>query len=100
MCDEHAVYDAAMGEAMACRTLTFERVCQFNSRTSPLFDLAIFLALADRQGQPALSRRTVSDGTTELVRQEPLYMQVVRQLRAQIAVGELKSGTGFPPNGR
>lgn len=38
----------------------------------------------------------MSDGTTELVRQEPLYMQVVKQLRAQIASGELQEGDRIP----
>ena len=34
----------------------------------------------------------MSNGTTELDRPIPLYMQVVRQLRAQIASGELRAG--------
>ena len=34
----------------------------------------------------------MSNGTTELDRPVPLYMQVVRQLRAQIAAGELDDG--------
>lgn len=33
MCDEHSVYDAALGGQMAGRTLTLERVRQLNSRT-------------------------------------------------------------------
>ncbi|HXT92390.1 MAG TPA: winged helix-turn-helix domain-containing protein, partial [Trebonia sp.] len=35
-------------------------------------------------------------GTTELERPVPLYMQVVRQLRAQIASGELAEGDRIP----
>src|SRR6266536_486814 len=35
-------------------------------------------------------------GTTELDRPVPLYMQVVRQLRAQIAAGELADGDRIP----
>src|SRR5437879_11609581 len=38
----------------------------------------------------------MSNGTTELDRPVPLYMQVVRQLRAQIAAGELKDGDILP----
>jgi DNA-binding GntR family transcriptional regulator len=38
----------------------------------------------------------VSQGTTELQRPVPLYMQVVRQLRAQIASGELTEGDRLP----
>jgi DNA-binding GntR family transcriptional regulator len=38
----------------------------------------------------------VSQGTTELQRPVPLYMQVVRQLRAQIASGELAEGARLP----
>ena len=34
----------------------------------------------------------MSNGTTELDRPVPLYMQVVRQLRAQIAAGDLRDG--------
>src|SRR6266700_6896028 len=35
-------------------------------------------------------------GTAELERPVPLYMQVVRQLRAQIASGELADGERIP----
>jgi DNA-binding GntR family transcriptional regulator len=38
----------------------------------------------------------MSNGTTELDRPVPLYMQVVRQLRAQIASGELRDGDRLP----
>jgi DNA-binding GntR family transcriptional regulator len=38
----------------------------------------------------------MSNGTTELDRPVPLYMQVVRQLRAQIASGELGDGDRLP----
>ena len=38
----------------------------------------------------------MSNGTTELERPVPLYMQVVRQLRAQIAAGELRDGDRLP----
>ena len=38
----------------------------------------------------------MSHGTTELDRPVPLYMQVVRQLRAQIAAGELRDGDRLP----
>jgi len=38
----------------------------------------------------------MSTGTTELQRQVPLYMQVVRQLRAQIAAGDLRDGDRLP----
>src|SRR5437773_6041140 len=38
----------------------------------------------------------MSNGTTELDRPVPLYMQVVRQLRAQIAAGELNDGDIVP----
>src|SRR6266702_879056 len=38
----------------------------------------------------------MSNGTTEMDRQIPLYMQVVRQLRAQIAAGELNDGDILP----
>jgi DNA-binding GntR family transcriptional regulator len=38
----------------------------------------------------------VSQGITELQRPVPLYMQVVRQLRAQIASGELADGDRLP----
>ena len=38
----------------------------------------------------------MSHGTTELDRPVPLYMQVVRQLRAQIAAGELHDGDRLP----
>ena len=38
----------------------------------------------------------MSNGTTELDRPIPLYMQVVRQLRAQIAAGELNDGDTLP----
>ena len=38
----------------------------------------------------------MSNGTTELERPVPLYMQVVRQLRAQIASGELADGDRIP----
>src|ERR1700745_313238 len=38
----------------------------------------------------------MSNGTTELDRPIPLYMQVVRQLRAQIASGELSDGGTLP----
>jgi DNA-binding GntR family transcriptional regulator len=38
----------------------------------------------------------MSHGTTELDRPVPLYMQVVRQLRAQIASGELRDGDRLP----
>lgn len=45
---------------------------------------------AVRQGEP------MTTGTTELQRQVPLYMQVVSQLRAQIAAGELRDGDRLP----
>jgi GntR family transcriptional regulator len=38
----------------------------------------------------------MSNGTIELDRPIPLYMQVVRQLRAQIASGELRDGDRLP----
>jgi DNA-binding GntR family transcriptional regulator len=38
----------------------------------------------------------MGNGTTELDRPVPLYMQVVRQLRAQIAAGELRDGDRLP----
>src|SRR5580692_10765850 len=38
----------------------------------------------------------MSNGTTELDRPVPLYMQVVRQLRARIASGELRDGDRLP----
>jgi DNA-binding GntR family transcriptional regulator len=38
----------------------------------------------------------MANGTTELERPVPLYMQVVRQLRAQIASGELHEGDRLP----
>ncbi|SRR5208337_3506777 len=38
----------------------------------------------------------MNNGTTELDRPVPLYMQVVRQLRAQIASGELRDGDRLP----
>jgi DNA-binding GntR family transcriptional regulator len=38
----------------------------------------------------------MSAGTTELQRQVPLYMQVARQLRAQIAAGDLHDGDRLP----
>ncbi len=38
----------------------------------------------------------MSNGTTELDRPVPLYMQVVRQLRAQIAAGDLGDGDRLP----
>ncbi len=38
----------------------------------------------------------MSQGTTELERPVPLYMQVVRQLRAQIASGQLAEGDRIP----
>jgi DNA-binding GntR family transcriptional regulator len=38
----------------------------------------------------------MGNGTTELDRPVPLYMQVVRQLRAQIASGELREGDRLP----
>ena len=38
----------------------------------------------------------MSNGTTELDRPIPLYIQVVRQLRAQIAAGELNDGDTLP----
>src|ERR1700749_3133608 len=38
----------------------------------------------------------MSNGPTELDRPIPLYMQVVRQLRAQIASGELREGDRLP----
>ena len=38
----------------------------------------------------------MSQGTTELDRPVPLYMQVVRQLRAQIASGQLAEGDRIP----
>jgi DNA-binding GntR family transcriptional regulator len=38
----------------------------------------------------------VSNGVTELERPVPLYMQVVRQLRAQIAAGDLRDGDRLP----
>src|SRR6266567_4676208 len=42
----------------------------------------------------------MSNGTTELDRPIPLYMQVVRQLRAQIAAGELNDGDTLPSQGQ
>jgi DNA-binding GntR family transcriptional regulator len=38
----------------------------------------------------------MSNGVTELDRPVPLYMQVVRQLRAQIAAGDLQDGDRLP----
>src|SRR5487761_1522955 len=38
----------------------------------------------------------MSNGATELDRPVPLYMQVVRQLRAQIAAGDLRDGDRLP----
>jgi GntR family transcriptional regulator len=38
----------------------------------------------------------MANGTTELERPIPLYIQVVRQLRAQIASGELREGDRLP----
>src|SRR5271166_2993292 len=38
----------------------------------------------------------MNNGPTELDRPVPLYMQVVRQLRAQIASGELRDGDRLP----
>ena len=38
----------------------------------------------------------MSNGTTELDRPVPLYMQVVRQLRAQIAAGDRRDGDRLP----
>ena len=38
----------------------------------------------------------MSNGTTELDRPVPLYIQVVRQLRAQIAAGDLHDGDRLP----
>src|SRR5271170_2255400 len=38
----------------------------------------------------------MSHGTTELDRPVPLYMQVARQLRAQIAAGQLRDGDRLP----
>jgi DNA-binding GntR family transcriptional regulator len=38
----------------------------------------------------------MGNGTTELDRPVPLYMQVVRQLRAQIAAGQLRDGDRLP----
>jgi DNA-binding GntR family transcriptional regulator len=38
----------------------------------------------------------MSHGVTELDRPVPLYMQVVRQLRAQIAAGDLRDGDRLP----
>ena len=38
----------------------------------------------------------MSNGTTELDRPVPLYIQVVRQLRAQIAAGDLQEGDRLP----
>src|SRR6266705_6236727 len=38
----------------------------------------------------------MANATTELERPVPLYMQVVRQLRAQIASGELADGDRIP----
>src|ERR1700739_4692860 len=38
----------------------------------------------------------MSTGATELDRPVPLYMQVVRQLRAQIAAGDLRDGDRLP----
>src|SRR5262249_15972418 len=38
----------------------------------------------------------MSNGITELDRPVPLYMQVVRQLRAQIAAGDLQEGDRLP----
>jgi GntR family transcriptional regulator len=38
----------------------------------------------------------MSNGTTELDRPVPLYIQVVRQLRAQIAAGDLRDGDRLP----
>ena len=42
------------------------------------------------------NRRAHEHGTTELDRPVPLYMQVVRQMRAQIAAGELRDGDRLP----
>src|SRR5215472_11774784 len=38
----------------------------------------------------------MSTGVTELDRPVPLYMQIVRQIRAQIASGELRDGDRLP----
>lgn len=38
----------------------------------------------------------MSNGATELTRPVPLYMQVVRQLRAQIASGQIAEGDALP----
>ena len=38
----------------------------------------------------------MSTGVTELDRPVPLYMQIVRQIRAQIASGELRDGGRLP----
>ena len=38
----------------------------------------------------------MSDGTAELTRPVPLYMQVAQQLRAQIASGEIAEGSALP----
>jgi GntR family transcriptional regulator len=38
----------------------------------------------------------MSTGVTELDRPVPLYMQIVRQIRAQIAAGELRDGDRLP----
>src|SRR5215469_1713413 len=38
----------------------------------------------------------MANGSTELTRPVPLYMQVVRQLRAQIASGEIAEGDVLP----
>lgn len=38
----------------------------------------------------------MGNGSTELTRPVPLYMQVVRQLRAQIASGEIAEGEALP----
>jgi DNA-binding transcriptional regulator YhcF (GntR family) len=42
----------------------------------------------------------MSTAVTELHWPIPLYMQVVRQLRAQIAAGNWRRGTGCRPSGR
>lgn len=38
----------------------------------------------------------MANGTTELTRPVPLYMQVARQLRAQIAAGQVREGEALP----
>jgi DNA-binding transcriptional regulator YhcF (GntR family) len=42
----------------------------------------------------------MSTGVTELDRPIPLYMQIVRQIRAQIASGNSATETGCHPSGR